>query len=168
MVLCWHPDDPPRPLLGLPRVVGSADDFRAILHAAPSPANGITFCTGSLGAGTHNDIAAMATEFAPHVPFAHLRNVRREADGSFFESDHLDGEADMVAVLGIFLNEEKRRRAAGRADWRIAFRPDHGHLLAPDAARNPFPGYSLVGRLKGLAELRGVIHALEAMDQSGG
>lgn len=164
MRLCWHPDDPPRPLLGLPRVVGSAEDFRAILAAAPSPANGITFCTGSLGAGVHNDITAMAEEFAPHVPFAHLRNVRREDDGSFYESDHLDGAADMVAVLRSFLAEEKRRRAAGRADWQIAFRPDHGHLLAPDEGRSPFPGYSLVGRLKGLAELRGVIHALEATD----
>jgi mannonate dehydratase len=163
MRLCWHPDDPPRPLLGLPRVVGSAEDFRAILAAAPSPANGITFCTGSLGAGAHNDITAMAEEFAPRVPFAHLRNVRREADGSFFESDHLDGEADMVAVLRIFLAEERRRRAAGREDWRIAFRPDHGHLMAPDFGRKAFPGYSLIGRMKGLAELRGVIHALETL-----
>ncbi len=161
MRLCIHPDDPPRPLMGLPRIVANADDLDYIIGSAPSPANGLTFCTGSLGAGLTNDVPAMAARFAPHVGFGHLRNVRKEPDTSFFEADHLDGDVDMVAVIGTLLKEERRRAALG--DHRpIPIRPDHGHLMLSDAGRNSFPGYSLLGRMKGLAELRGVMHALAA------
>lgn len=161
MRLCIHPDDPPRPLMGLPRIVSTADDLAFVVDSVPSPANGVTFCTGSLGAGIDNDVPAMARQFAPHVAFGHLRNVRKEPDSSFFEADHLDGDVDMVAVIGALLAEERRRSAAG--DNRpIPIRPDHGHVLLSDAQRNSFPGYSLLGRMKGLAELRGVMHALAA------
>lgn len=159
--LSIHPDDPPFPLFGLPRVVSCAADARAILAAAPGPANGLTFCTGSYGVRADNDLPAMVREFGPQIHFAHLRNVTREADGSFHESDHLDGSTDMVEVVVALLEEQKRRRAEGRADWRIPMRPDHGHLLADDIGKARInPGYSLIGRLKGLAELRGVMHGV--------
>lgn len=150
IALCVHPDDPPRDILGLPRIVSDAEDIRFILNAADSPANGLTFCTGSLGANPANDLPAMAREFAGRTHFAHLRNVRKDADGSFEEAAHLEGDTDMVAVLAAFLD-------AGRP---IPFRPDHGHELLDDAARGTHPGYPLVGRLRGLAELRGVIAGL--------
>jgi mannonate dehydratase len=156
--MCIHPDDPPRPLLGLPRVVSDADDLAFIVEACPTPANGITFCTGSLGAGAQNDVPAMARRFAPHVHFAHLRNVTKEPDGSFFEADHLGGDVDMVAVVEPLLADDAGRRARGEAP--IPLRPDHGHQLLSDADRATHPGYTLIGRLKGLAELRGVVAAL--------
>ena len=157
--LCIHPDDPPRPLMGLPRIVSNRADLAFIVEAVPSPANGITFCTGSLGAGVDNDVPAMAQEFAPHVAFAHLRNVAKEADGSFHEADHLGGDVDMVAVIAALLAEQTRRASLGDATP-IPFRPDHGHVLLSDAGRKTHPGYTLVGRLRGLAELRGVIAGL--------
>ncbi len=160
MQLCVHPDDPPRALFGLPRIVSNAQDLRDILGFAPSPANGITFCTGSLGAGVANDLPAMAREFAPNVAFLHLRNVTKEPDGSFHEADHLGGDNDMPAIIAAFLAEEDRRRAAGRGDAEIPFRPDHGHQMLSDFGRRTHPGYPLVGRLRGLAELRGVIAGL--------
>jgi mannonate dehydratase len=160
MRLCIHPDDPPRPLMGLPRIVSNRDDLAAIVAAVPSPANGITFCTGSLGAGIDNDVPVMAQEFAGHVAFAHLRNVRKEPDGSFHEAAHLGGDTDMVAVVAALLAEQQRRRTLGRDDWQIPFRPDHGHVLLSDRGRRTHPGYTLVGRLRGLAEIRGVIAAL--------
>lgn len=155
-----HPDDPPFPLFGLPRIVSTAEDLRFLLGAVDHPANGLTFCTGSLGARADNDVPAMAEDFAPCVSFAHLRNVTVEPDGSFHEAEHLDGGTDMIAVVAALLAEEERRRAAGRADWQIPLRPDHGHLLADDIGKQINPGYSLIGRLKGLAELRGVMRAL--------
>jgi mannonate dehydratase len=157
--MCVHPDDPPRPLLGLPRIVSSADDLAFIVQAVPSGANGITFCTGSLGAGAHNDVAAMAQRFAPHVHFAHLRNVRKEPDGSFTEADHLGGDVDIVAVVVALLKEQKRRRDGGDPRWRIPFRPDHGHELLDDVGKKTHPGYPAIGRLRGLAEIRGVMTA---------
>jgi len=160
IALCMHPDDPPRPILGLPRVVSNRADLADLVAMAPSRSNGITFCTGSLGAGTANDLPAMARDFAPHVAFLHLRNVAKEPDGSFHEADHLGGDVDMPAVVAAFLAEEDRRRAEGRADAVIPFRPDHGHVLLSDAGRPTHPGYTLVGRLRGLAELRGVIAGL--------
>ncbi|MGX9966798.1 mannonate dehydratase [Roseomonas sp. F4] len=160
ITLCIHPDDPPRPILGLPRIVSTHRDLADVVAAVPSPANGITFCTGSLGAGLDNDLPAMARALAPHVAFLHLRNVRKEADGSFHEAEHLDGDVDMPAVLDAFLAEESRRKAEGRADASIPFRPDHGHLLLSDVGRPTHPGYPLIGRLRGLAELRGVIAGL--------
>jgi mannonate dehydratase len=160
-----HPDDPPRPVLGLPRIVSSAEDLSFIMQAVPSPANGITLCTGSLGAGAHNDVPAIARDFARHIHFAHLRNVSKEADGSFMEADHLGGDVDMVAVVDALLAEQTRRKGAGEERWRIPFRPDHGHELLDDVGKGAFPGYSAIGRLKGLAEIRGVMHALAGVRQ---
>lgn len=160
--LCIHPDDPPFSLFGLPRVVSTADDYRALFRAVPSLANGMTFCSGSLGARGENDLTAMALEFAERIHFAHLRNVRRQENGSFFESDHLDGDVDMVALIDVLLEEQRRRQSTGRNDWQIPMRPDHGHLLLDDIHKTTNPGYSAIGRLKGLAELRGVMLALEA------
>ncbi len=159
--LAIHPDDPPFPIFGLPRVVSKADDARRLIAAVKSPSNGITLCTGSYGAGRQNDLVAMAREFAPNVHFAHLRNVRHEPDGSFHESEHLDGNVDMVGVVFELLSEEKRRREAGRPNADIPMRPDHGHLILDDIGKKVNPGYSSIGRLKGLAELRGVMQAVE-------
>jgi mannonate dehydratase len=156
-----HPDDPPWPLFGLPRVLSTADDVRAIFAACDSPANGLTFCVGSFGARADNDLPAMAREFGGRIQFVHLRQVMREADGSFYEAEHLNGSSDMVGVIRALLQEEARRRRAGREDHEIPMRPDHGHLLADDIGKKVNPGYSLVGRLKGLAELRGVVRGLE-------
>ncbi len=158
--LAIHPDDPPLSLFGLPRVVSTASDVRHLLEAVDSPANGITLCTGSYGSRTDNDVVAMAEEFAPRVNFAHLRNVTVEPDGSFYEAEHLGGRVDMVSVVDILLKEEKAARIEGRRPS-IPMRPDHGHLLGDDIDKNTNPGYSFIGRLKGLAELRGVMRALE-------
>ena len=160
--LCIHPDDPAFPLFGLPRVVSDAADIRRIFAAADTRANGLTFCTGSFGTRADNDLTAMAREFAPRIHFTHLRNVTREADGSFHEADHLGGSSDLPAVIAVLLNEQARRRAEGRTDWRIPLRPDHGHLMADDLTKDRInPGYSLIGRLRGLAELRGVMHGID-------
>ena len=158
--LCIHPDDPPWSLFGLPRVMSTAEDVRAIFGAADVAANGLTFCVGSFGARADNDLEAMVREFAPRIHFAHLRQVRRDEDGSFYEAEHLDGSSDMVGVVRALLEEEARRKREGRADAEIPMRPDHGHLLADDIDKKTNPGYSYVGRLKGLAELRGVARGL--------
>jgi mannonate dehydratase len=155
-----HPDDPPWSLFGLPRVVSTAEDIRAILTACDTLASGLTFCVGSFGARADNDLLAMAREFGSRIHFVHLRQVRREADGSFHEAEHLAGSSDMVGVIRVLLEEEAHRRQAGVPGHEIPMRPDHGHLLADDIGKKTNPGYSLVGRLKGLAELRGVIHGL--------
>ncbi|NIB40428.1 mannonate dehydratase [Pseudomaricurvus alkylphenolicus] len=159
--MCIHPDDPPFSLFGLPRVVSTADDARALLKASDSVANGLTLCAGSYGARGDNDLVAMVREFASRIHFVHLRNVRRQTDGSFYESEHLDGDNDMLGIVQALLQEEQRRRDCGRSDQAIPMRPDHGHLMADDIGKDSNPGYSMIGRLKGLAELRGVIHALE-------
>ena len=162
--MCCHPDDPPFALLGLPRVMSTAEDYAAILGAVDSPANGMTLCTGSLGARPDNDLPAMMRRFGDRVHFLHLRNVRREGDGvrgSFHEAEHLGGDTDMVAVIAAVVEEEARRRAAGREDASIPFRPDHGQDILDDLGRRGQPGYPSIGRLKGLAELRGVMTALE-------
>ena len=160
--LAIHPDDPAFPIFGLPRVMSTAEDVRKLFAAVPSRANGITLCAGSFGSNPRNDLVAMAKEFGPRVHFAHLRNVRREPDGSFFEADHLAGETDMVLLVAALMAEEDRRRAEGRPDAEIPMRPDHGHLLGDDGKKRVNPGYSFIGRLKGLAELRGVMHTVEA------
>jgi mannonate dehydratase len=160
--LCIHPDDPAFPLFGLPRVVSDVTDIRRIFAAADTRANGLTFCTGSLGTRADYDLTAMAREFAPCIHFTHLRNVTREPDGSFHEADHLGGSSDLPEVIAVLLNEQARRRAEGRKDWRIPLRPDHGHLMADDMTKDRInPGYSLIGRLRGLAELRGVMHGID-------
>ena len=159
--LAIHPDDPPWPLFGLPRFVSTAADVRTILAGVDTPANGLTFCVGSYGARADNDLTAMVNEFASRVHFAHLRQVMREPDGSFYEAEHLRGSSNMTGVICALLREEARRKRQNRLDHEIPMRPDHGHLLADDISRNANPGYSLVGRLKGLAELRGVIEGLK-------
>jgi mannonate dehydratase len=164
IAMCVHPDDPPRPLFGLPRIVSNAEDLAFIVGAVPSPANGITFCSGSLGAGAGNDVPALAERFAPHIHFAHLRNVAKEADGSFMEAEHLAGDTDMVAVVRTLLHEQQRRRDAGGARWRIPFRPDHGHELLDDVGRKTHPGYPAIGRMRGLAEIRGVMQAIARLE----
>jgi len=158
--LTLHPDDPPRPLFGLPRVASTEADYAAIFEAVPSKANGMCFCTGSLGVRADNDLPRIAQRFAERIGFAHLRATKREADPrSFYEAAHLEGDVDMVAVLKILLAEDRRRPAAHS----IVFRPDHGQRMLDDL-RKPAttPGYPAIGRLRGLAELRGIIHALEA------
>jgi mannonate dehydratase len=158
-----HPDDPPRPLFGLPRIVSNEDDLAFLLDACPSEANGLTFCTGSLGAGQTNDVPAMAKRFAEHIHFVHLRNVAKDPDGSFMEADHLGGDVDMVSVVTTLLEEQKRRRDAGDDRWRLPFRPDHGHELLDDVGKPTFPGYPAIGRLRGLAEIRGVMTAVASL-----
>jgi len=151
--LCCHPDDPPFPLLGLPRVMSTLADYRAVPDAVDLPANGVTFCTGSLGARPDNDLPAMMTALADRVHFIHLRN-------SFHEAMHLEGGTDMVAAIAAILAEERRRRAAGRADHNIPFRPEHGQGILDDLNRKGQPGYPIIGRMRGLAELRGIMAAL--------
>ena len=159
-----HPDDPPRGLLGLPRIVSTAADARWILERNQSPANGLTFCTGCYGARPDNDLVAMAREFADRIHFLHLRSTRREADPeTFYEAAHLEGDVDMVGVIGAVIREERRRESSGRADVAIPMRPDHGHQMLDDVGKKVNPGYSAIGRLKGLAELRGVARAVEQL-----
>ena len=152
-----HPDDPPWPLLGLPRVVSDARDVESILAVVDVPANGITLCTGSFGASARNDLVAMAGRFASRINFVHLRNVSRDLDGNFIEANHLDGDIDMYGVIKALLVEQKRRVVEESRSRRMPMRPDHGHLMTPDKDReNIYPGYSLFGRMRGLAELRGM------------
>ena len=159
--LAIHPDDPPWSLFGLPRVVSTAEDVRTILAGVDTAANGLTICVGSYGARADNNLLAMVDEFASRIHFAHLRQVVREPDGSFCEAEHLRGSSDMVGVICALLREEARRKKQNSLDHEIPMRPDHGHLLADDISREVNPGYSLVGRLKGLAELRGVMQGLK-------
>ena len=157
---CVHPDDPPRGIFGLPRVVSDAEDIAWVLDQQDAPENGLTLCSGSLGANPANDVPAIARRFADRIHFAHLRNVSKDPDGSFQEAAHLEGDTDMVALVAALLAEEARRRQTGRTDADIPWRPDHGHELLSDIGRDTHPGYPLVGRLRGLAEIRGIIAAL--------
>lgn len=161
--LAIHPDDPPFSLFGLPRVVSTAEDVQTILDAVNEPANGITLCAGSYSSRTGNDVVAMAKRFADRIQFAHLRNVSKEPDGSFIESEHLAGDVNMVSLISALRAEERRREKEGRSDAVIPMRPDHGHLLIDDQKKTVNPGYSCIGRLKGLAELRGVIAAVDQL-----
>lgn len=154
--LAIHPDDPPFPLFGLPRVNSTEADTLKLFDAVPSPANGVTLCTGSYGASPANDLVAMAKAFGPRIHFTHLRNTTREADGSFYEAEHLDGDTDMIGVVAALRDLETRE---GRE---IPMRPDHGHLIVDDIGKKVNPGYSCIGRLKGLAELRGVMRTVDA------
>lgn len=166
MRLCCHPDDPPFPLMGLPRIMSTEDDYRRMIESVDDPANGITLCSGALGARSDNDLPGTMERLGHRVHFLHLRNVLRESDiagGSFHESEHLDGSVDMVALIGAILKEEAGRRLAGRPDHQIPMRPDHGQEILDDIGRGGQPGYPLIGRMKGLAELRGVERALAAV-----
>lgn len=166
VVMAIHPDDPPFSLFGLPRVVSTADDARALLQAVPSPANGLTMCAGSYGARGDNDLLAMIREFHDRIYFVHLRNIKREDDGSFYESDHLDGDNDIVGIVQALLEEEGQRHGLPPGRSSIPMRPDHGHTLGEEKSDSSVrPGYSYAGRMKGLAELRGVIHALSCSRQ---
>lgn len=163
MRLCCHPDDPPFSLLGLPRIMSTEKDYQTILDAVNVPANGVTLCSGSLGVRVANDLPGMMKRLGDRVHFLHLRNVQRESDQlitSFHETAHLEGGTDMVALISAVLREEAKRRAAGRADATIPFRPDHGQNILDDHTRTTQPGYPAIGRLKGLAELRGIELAL--------
>ncbi|WP_295720801.1 mannonate dehydratase [Mucilaginibacter sp.] len=161
--MCIHPDDPPFPILGLPRVVKNEADLTDIVNMYQSPANGLTLCTGSLGANAANDIPGIITRLGQHIHFLHLRNVNREADGSFYEADHLAGSTDMFAVMKSIIMEQLKRSDVGRADLSIPMRPDHGHKILDDFNYNTYPGYSVIGRLKGLAELRGLELGIKRM-----
>ena len=150
----------------MPRVVSPADDARALIAAVPSESNGLTMCAGSYGARSDNDLVAMVKEFGQHIQFVHLRNVRREADGSFYEAEHLDGDNDMVGLVSALLNEEAKRRRDSRSFAEIPMRPDHGHAMGDEKGNSEVrPGYSYAGRMKGLAELRGVIYAIERLQK---
>ena len=160
--LCCHPDDPPFALLGLPRVMSTEEDYKVLVEVIDSPANGITICSGSLGVLASNDLAGMVRRLGSKIHFAHLRNVKREtetAPNSFHEAAHLEGSTNMPKLVFALLAEEKRRRTQGRSDWEIPFRPDHGQDILSDLDNTAQPGYPAVGRLKGLAEIRGIIAA---------
>lgn len=161
--MCIHPDDPPFPILGLPRVVSTEEDLKYILDSCPSDSNGLTFCTGSLGARADNDLPGMVERLGQHIHFLHMRNVKREPDGSFYEDDHLAGSTDMFAVMKNVILEQQKRLDSGREDISIPMRPDHGHKILDDVNYNTYPGYSVVGRLKGLAELRGLEMGIKRM-----
>ena len=160
--LCIHPDDPPFPIFGLPRIASTADDLNAILAAVDSPANGITFCSGSLGAQPDNDLPSIFRRVGHRVHFLHLRNVRRETDGSFYEADHLGGSTDMAALKLSIIEELERRTAVGN-NTLLPMRPDHGHRMMGDLHRTFYAGYSAIGRLRGLAELRGLERGVRHM-----
>lgn len=156
--LALHPDDPPFSVLGLPRIVSTEADLAEVLAMADSPANGLCYCTGSLSARADNDLAGIVERLGPRIHAVHLRSVQREPDGVFFEANHLEGSMDMAAVVEALLLEQRARRQAGRRDWQLTLRPDHGHKMLDDFTRPEptCPGYPLIGRLRGLAELRGL------------
>jgi mannonate dehydratase len=160
--LAIHPDDPPFSLFGLPRILSTVEDVRELFATVDRIENGITLCAGSFGARGDNDLAAMAMEFGDRIHFVHLRNVSRQQDGSFHESEHLAGDNDLVGLIAALLEQESVRRISDSTAPEIPMRPDHGHTIGDELAEaNVNPGYSYLGRLKGLAELRGVIQALE-------
>ena len=157
-----HPDDPPFSVLGLPRIVSTGSDVAELFQMADSPANGLCFCTGSFSAREDNDLPAIVRDFGSRIHAVHLRSTQRLPDGSFYEADHLAGSVDMPAVMRNLLDEQDRRRAEGRADWQLALRPDHGHTMMDDLPKPAgiTPGYSCIGRMRGLSELRGLMLGL--------
>ena len=160
--LAMHPDDPPFSILGIPRISSTEADFREMIGMVDSPANGMCYCTGSLGASDQNEMVGIVERLGHRVNAVHLRNVERKPDGIFYEADHLGGSVDLPRVVKALLKEQDKRRRANRADWQFSYRPDHGHTMLDDLGKPmpPNPGYTCIGRMRGLAEVRGVQHGI--------